>query len=272
MPIAAAIQMSSTPDWQSNRNSAAKLIQQAANSGAKLAVLPEMFPIMDSEPSEMLKLREVFGNGPIQDFMAEEAAKNNIWLVGGTIPIAVNNSPRVYSTCFIYNNLGKQVAHYNKIHLFDVIVQKGESYKESQNINPGNDLTVVDTPIGKIGIAVCYDLRFPELFRKYCNLGVEIFVLPAAFTLKTGQAHWDILTRCRCIENLCYGIFAGQSGQHTANKTTYGHSMIVNPWGEVLNILESGEGIVISEIDLKKLEQVRRDFPSTSHQKLFSTQ
>lgn len=266
----AAIQMTSSHDIMQNLLTAERLIQQAVDKGAKLIVLPEMFAIMGLDHTDKVKYRETLGQGRIQDFLHTQAAKHKIFLVGGTIPICVSDDDdKVYASCLLLNDEGDCIAHYKKIHLFDVNMrQHNEKYNESQTTLPGNNVVVIDTPFGKLGMAVCYDIRFPELFRMMHQHGVEVIVFPAAFTLTTGLAHWDILVRARAIENQVYIIAAAQTGAHSNNRKTYGHSMIVSPWGNVEATLQNGEGVVIADIDLNRLHQLRGDFPTLKHRKL----
>lgn len=265
----AALQMSSRADVKKNLESAAELIKKAADAGAKLAVLPEMFAIINATDEQKLKAKEKFGSGPIQDFLAEQALKNNIWLVGGTIPIASENCEKYRAACLVHNNQGERVARYDKIHLFDAEVKPGvEVYQESRDTEPGDTITVIETPLGKLGVAICYDIRFPELFRLMQKQGIEIIAIPAAFVVKTGQAHWETLMRARAIENFCYVIGAGQTGIHDNGRSTYGHSMIVHPWGNVMACLPETVGIVTADIKLQELEKIRTDFPTQKHRRL----
>ncbi len=272
MTIASAIQMTSTPDVHQNLAIAANLLSEAAQAGSKLAVLPEMFPIMGADEMAKIKIKEGYGEGLIQNFLSAQAIKNNLWIVGGTIPIAIEDEHRIRAASIVFNEKGKAVARYDKIHLFDVCITKGiEEYKESRTVEPGNHITVVDSPVGKLGLSVCYDIRFPELFRNYLNAGVQVFVVPTAFTVKTGEAHWEVLARARSIENLCYGIYACQTGAHSAQKTTYGHSMIVDPWGKIITELATNSGIISADIDLGLIETLRKKFPSPDHQRIFAS-
>lgn len=265
----AAVQMASGPNVSYNLIEAGRLIALAAQNGAELVVLPENFAIMGMSPADTVKIRETAGKGPIQDFLAEQAAKHGLWLVGGTVPIAGDDAKRARATCLLYNDRGMRVARYDKIHLFDVhIEQTGETYDESASIEPGREVIVVDTPFGRLGLAICYDLRFPELFRNMLDLGVEIIVLPAAFTAITGKAHWESLARARAIENLSYVIASAQGGYHLNGRETYGHSMVVDPWGVVLDRLPSGSGFAIGEIDHNYLAATRRSFPAIAHRKI----
>jgi nitrilase len=265
----AAIQMASGPNVGANLIETRRLINSAVRAGAKLVVLPENFAIMGMKESDKVAIREQDGNGPIQDFLVEQAQKNNVWLVGGTVPLVAQAPGKVRAACMVYDNTGKRVARYDKAHLFDVrIVETGEQYVESETIEAGEDIVVVDTPFAKLGIAVCYDLRFPELFRNMLEHQVDVIVIPSAFTAITGSAHWEVLVRARAIENLCYVVAADQGGYHVNGRESYGDSMIVDPWGHVLDRLSSGSGFVLGEIDLNYLRNIRKNFPALEHRKL----
>ena len=266
MTLIAAVQMAAGPQVQANLMEAGRLIKEAADRGAKMVVLPETFAIMGVTEAERVKVAEVFGNGPIQAFLSQQAKKYGVWLVGGTLPLRSEDEARVYAASLMYNAKGEVVARYNKIHLFDVMLSENqEVYTESDTTMPGNKPVVVDTPFGKVGMAVCYDLRFPELFRHLSEQGAQIFVIPSAFTDVTGKAHWEVLLRARAIENLCYVVAPGQGGYHVNGRTTYGHSMMVDYWGRVRDVREKGAGVVLAEIDLDALEQTRKTFPVLSH-------
>jgi deaminated glutathione amidase len=261
--------MASGPNVNANLLEAGRLIKKAVEAGAKLVVLPENFAIMGMNEADKVDIREEDGKGPIQEFLAEQSARHGIWLVGGTIPLAATDADHVYAACLLYDDKGKRVARYDKIHLFDVrITESGERYNESATIEPGDSIVVVDTPFGKLGLAVCYDLRFPGLFRRMIEEGVEIFAMPSAFTAITGRAHWDALVRARAIENMCFMIAPAQGGYHANGRETYGHSMIVDPWGVVLDTLPRGSGVVVADIDLGRLHDLRRTFPVLEHRKL----
>jgi nitrilase len=232
-------------------------------------VLPENFAIMGLSEADKVAIAEVPGEGPIQQFLSQQASKHGIWIVGGTIPIESGSMGKVYSSSLLYNSQGEMISRYDKIHLFDVVLEdSSESYNESETIEPGDDVVVVDTPFGKLGMAVCYDLRFPELFRAMADVGMEICVLPSSFTSITGRAHWESLLRARAIENLCYIIAPDQGGYHKNGRETYGDSMIIDPWGVVLNRLPHGTGVVVSDIDLEKLRKTRKNFPALQHKRL----
>lgn len=270
--IIAAIQMCSTGDVSENLKTAEKFIKEAAKNRANIVVLPEMFAIIGSSPNDKVLEKEKFGDGKIQRFLSEQAKQNKIWIVGGTIPIQSTNPNKVRAASLVYNDLGHCVARYDKIHLFDVTLSENEVYKESDTTEAGDDIIVVDTPFGKLGLAVCYDLRFPELFRRLLNKGAEIIALPSAFTVTTGKAHWEILTRSRAIENFCYIIGACQGGTHSDGKKTYGHSIIVEPWGSVAASKEDIEsGIIYAAINLDKVHLARKFIPGQNHQRIFKT-
>ncbi len=266
----ACVQMTSTNEVKDNLSMAKQLISQAVSEGAGLVVLPEMFAMMGLDQTDKVKHREMLGSGLIQDFLHEQAATQRIWIVGGTIPIAIpDNDKKVHATCLVFNDQGAVVARYDKIHLFDVHLRASqESYLESQCIEPGGNIVVVPTPFGRLGLAVCYDVRFPELFRRLSAQEVDFIALPSAFTDTTGAAHWDVLVRARAIENLVYVVAACQTGLHPGGRKTYGHSMIVNPWGEVKASLPREVGVIVADIDLDYIQQIRRDFPVLSHQRI----
>jgi nitrilase len=261
--------MASGPNVKANLEEAEKLIKTAVQQDAELVVLPENFAIMGLSEVDKVTVAEPFGEGPIQQFLSQQASKLGVWIVGGTVPIESSVTGKVYSACLLYNDSGEVVARYDKIHLFDVVLEDNdESYNESETIESGDDVVVVDTPFGKLGLAVCYDLRFPELFRAMADVGMDICVLPSAFTSLTGKAHWESLLRARAIENLCYVVAPDQGGYHMNGRETHGDSMIVDPWGVVLNRLPHGTGVVVSDIDLEKLRRTRKNFPALQHKRL----
>ncbi|VAW89117.1 FIG003879: Uncharacterized subgroup of the nitrilase superfamily [hydrothermal vent metagenome] len=270
MSRVAAIQMASGPNVGANLIEVKRLITQAVDTGAELIVLPENFAIMGLTEADKVGLREKEGEGPIQAFLSQQAKDNGVWIVGGTIPLESDDENKVRAACLLFDAAGKQVARYDKVHLFDVMLEENkESYIESETIEAGDSCIVVDTPFGRLGIAICYDLRFPELFRALLDQGVDIIAVPSAFTAITGRAHWETLVRARAIENLSYVIAAAQGGYHVNGRETYGDSMIVDPWGGVLDRLPSGSGVVSAEIDPTRLAQTRQNFPSISHRKIF---
>jgi len=265
----AAIQMASGPNTGANLLEAERLIAEAANSGARLVVLPENFAFMGKLDKDLLTLREEPGSGPLQDFLCQVARRYGVWVVGGTIPLNGSDAAKLRAGCLVYDDQGRQVARYDKIHLFDVhLVQVDERYTESATIEAGDQVQVVDTPFGRMGVAVCYDLRFPEQFRNMLDQGMEFVVVPAAFTAVTGKAHWEILVRARAIENLCYVVAAAQGGYHVSGRETHGHSMIVDPWGSVLAEASRGSAVVCEQIKRQCLDTIRRTFPSIYHRRL----
>jgi len=266
--VCAAVQMASSPNVSANLIEAGRLIEKAAAQGASLVVLPENFALMGKAETDKLELAEAEGSGPIQEFLARTAERHKLWLVGGTMPIRASKG-KVHASSLVFNDRGEQVGRYDKIHLFDVNVPgTEEQYRESHTIEPGEQVLVLDTPFGRLGVAVCYDLRFPELFRQMLDMRMDIFAVPSAFTAQTGAAHWEILVRARAVENLCYAIASDQGGFHVNGRETYGHSMIVDPWGKVMASLPSGSGIVSAEIDLERLEKVRVAFPALEHRRM----
>lgn len=268
MSKVAAIQMASGPNVKANLAEAEKLIKIAVQQEAELVVLPENFAIMGMAEMDKVKIAEDFGSGLLQDFLKNQAIKHNIWLVGGTIPIRSDEEGKAYASCLLMNPQGEQVARYDKIHLFDVTIEaSNESYTESETVSAGKDVVVVDTPFGRLGLAVCYDLRFPELFRAMVEQKMEICALPSAFTSLTGRVHWESLLRSRAIENLTFMIAADQGGYHVGGRETHGDSMIVDPWGQVLNRLPHGTGVVVADIDIAKLEHTRKMFPALEHKR-----
>ncbi len=258
----AAVQMASGPNVAGNLSEARRLIEKAVDQGARLVVLPEFFPIMGMSDTDKVAVRELPGNGPIQTFLSETARKNKIWLVGGSIPLVAGSPDKVLNACLVFDENGEQVARYDKIHLFNLVLGN-EQYHEARTIESGNQVVVVDSPFGRIGLAVCYDLRFPELFRAMKN--VDIIVLPAAFTETTGKMHWEVLVRARAIENLSYVIAAAQGGYHVSGRETHGHSMIVDPWGRVLDQLARGSGVVVAEVNPAYQASLRASLPALSH-------
>jgi len=261
----AAIQMASGPKVAGNLNEARRLIENAVQQGAKLVVLPEFFAIMGMSEADKFIVREQPNNGPIQSFLSETARKHKIWIVGGSIPMSADALNKVRNSCLVYNELGEQVARYDKIHLFNLDLGN-EHYHEADTIEAGNQVVVVDSPFGRIGLSICYDLRFPELFRAMKD--ADIIVLPSAFTATTGKVHWEALVRARAIENLSYLIAAAQGGYHVNGRETHGHSMIVDPWGRVLDELPRGSGVVMAEINRSYQASLRSSLPALSHRTL----
>lgn len=262
----AALQMISTPEVAPNLATAARLIAAAADQGAQLAVLPEYFPIIGGSDADRLAVRETPGHGPIQDFLAAQAQRHGLWLIGGSIPLWADDPAKLRNSCLVFDPAGRQVARYDKIHLFG-FTRGAEHYDEAATIEAGApDPVAFDTPFGRLGLGICYDLRFPELFRALAPL--DLIVLPAAFTDTTGQAHWEILLRARAIENQCYLLASAQGGLHPTGRMTHGNSLIVDPWGEVLARIDKGEGIIVADIDPARIADVRACLPALKHRRL----
>lgn len=271
----AALQMVSGRDLETNCKQARSLLEQAAREGARMAVLPENFALFYTRQMRAQGERESGANPPIREFLAQEARRLGLWLVGGSAPMATrpDGSPieegRVRATCWLVNDRGETTARYDKIHLFDAEVGDDQGrYRESDTFEPGEDIVVADTPAGKLGMAICYDLRFPEMFRSLAARGAQWVTLPSAFTWKTGQAHWEVLLRARAIENQLWCCGVNQGGQHDPKRRTWGHSMFVDPWGTVTAELGEGQGILLGEIDLAYQAQLRERMPVLHHRRL----
>jgi nitrilase len=267
----AALQMNSGPELATNLELAGGLLAEAAADGCKLAVLPENFALMPERGRDKAQYAEQPGNGPIHEFLAATAAQHGLCIVAGSMPLVspeIRNE-RVYGACPVYDARGKMLALYRKIHLFDVdLVEKGESYRESHSMYPGDEPVAVDTPAGRVGLTICYDLRFPELYRRLVDDGATIFTVPAAFTATTGAAHWHTLLRARAIENLAYVIAPGQYGRHPDDRSTYGHSLICDPWGRILAEQAEGNCVVAADIDPALPAKLRSEFPALSNRRL----
>lgn len=265
----AALQMNSGDDVEANLAAAAEQLHSAADRGAGIAVLPENFAFMSADEDARSAIAEADGEGPIQDFLAAQARALGLWIVGGTIPIRSTEPGRSYAACGVWDDHGQRVGRYDKVHLFDVQVPgSSEAYRESTRTMPGEGLLTVETPFGRLGVAICYDLRFPELFRALLAEDVRILALPSAFTTRTGAAHWHILLRARAIENLAYVIAAAQGGEHPGGRRTYGHSLIVGPWGEVLAEAGTRPEVLTASMDVTYLEHLRQGFPVLQHRRL----
>lgn len=261
----AAIQMVSTPQVAENCTTLRRLVAEAALQGAQLVLLPEYWPIMGWQESDKVTIAESLGDGPIQSFMAALAKEHNIYLIGGTMPLISPEAGKVLNATLVYGPDGQCISHYDKIHLFS-FTKGDESYDEARTISYGKDVATFDAPCGKVGLSVCYDLRFPELYRAMgtCSL----IVMPAAFTYTTGKAHWEILLRARAIENQCYVLAAAQGGVHPNGRRTWGHSMLIDPWGEIKAVLAEGEGVIGGAIDPQFMQGVRESLPALRHRKL----
>ena len=265
----AAIQMSSGADVTRNLELARQLLADASAQGCKLAVLPENFALMPERGRDKSAHAEQPGEGPIQAFLGDTARELGLWIIGGSIPIVSPEAERVYGACLAVDDRGITQALYRKIHLFDVdLPDREESYRESHSMYPGDEPVTVETPIGVIGVTICYDLRFPELFRSLVDAGASVFTVPAAFTAVTGEAHWHTLLRARAIENLAYVIAPGQWGTHPDNRATYGHSLIVDPWGRVIAEQAEGDFALVAEIDPDKTGKLRGSFPALANRRL----
>ena len=261
--------MVSTPERERNLEQAGRLIAQAAAEGAGLVLLPEYFCFMGYKDADKLAVRESAGDGPIQRFLADSARKHGVWVIGGTLPLAVTDpapdANRVLNTTLVFDPSGEQRARYDKIHLFNF--EKGaESFDEARTIRPGADVRTFDAPFGRVGLSVCYDLRFPELYRRMGDCA--LIVVPSAFTYTTGRAHWEMLLRARAVENQCYVLAAAQGGTHENGRRTWGHSMLIDPWGEIVAVLDEGPGVVAGEIDPARIDEVRRSLPAWRHRVL----
>lgn len=258
----AAVQMASGPHVAGNLQEAARLLELAAATGARIIALPEYFAIMGMKDTDKVAAREKDGDGPIQAFLAEQARKHRVWIVGGSVPLESSVSDKVRNSCLVYNQEGECVARYDKIHLFGFELGN-ERYSEERTIEPGDRVVTVDSPYGRLGISVCYDLRFPELYRAMGD--VDLIFVPSAFTETTGKAHWDTLVRARAIENLAYVVAPAQGGYHVNGRETHGHTMIVDPWGVVLDRLPRGSGVVVAGVNPTYQAKVRRSLPALTH-------
>lgn len=261
----AAIQMVSGPEVGENLKSAGELLGEAAGRGAQFAVLPEFFPIMGLRETDKVEVRETPGSGPIQDFLSSTARRLGMWIVGGSVPLAANAPHKVRNSCLAYDAAGALAARYDKIHLFG-FDNGAERYVESNTIEPGERVVTVDSPFGRIGLSVCYDLRFPELYRAMGE--VDVILVPSAFTATTGKAHWETLIRARAVENLAYVLAPAQGGRHASGRMTHGDTMIVDPWGEVVDRVVSGPGIAIANVEHARIAQVRAALPALTHRTL----
>ena len=266
MAKAAVIQLVSQDVIEHNLTRVNYLLSQMSQDDVvSLVVLPENVAFMGANDQDKLKFAETFGAGPIQESLATMAKKYHCWIVAGTIPIRGGSPHHIRAASLVFDDNGECVARYDKIHLFNVRVSEEERHEESATIEPGHEVVVVDTPVGRLGLSVCYDLRFPELYRQLVKKGAELFAIPAAFTATTGLAHWEVLLRARAIENLCYVLAPNQAGIHPRGRHTYGNSMIIEPWGNILGRLDQGEGFLTADIDLHRLQDQRRHFPCNDH-------
>ncbi len=261
----AAVQMVSGADIRQNLLDAERLVAEAAARGARLVALPEYFPLISADETAKVRAREHDGAGPLQDFLGETARRHQVWLIGGSIPLAAAAPDKVRNSCLVFDDGGRRVARYDKIHLFGF--RRGtEQYDESRSIEAGDAVVAFDSPFGRIGLSICYDLRFPELYRAMG--AVDLLVVPAAFTHTTGQAHWELLLRARAVENLCYVLAAAQGGTHSGGRRTWGDSMVVDPWGVVLDRLAQGAGVVVADLDPARSSELRQNLPALQHRRL----
>ena len=265
----AAIQMTSSHVVTDNLTAAGELLREAKDLGCDIACLPENFSFIGLRDADKLQVAEADGVGAVQSFLSDTARKLRMWILGGTIVIRGDSDRRVANASLLIDDHGKRVARYDKIHLFDVTIPgRDEQYRESTHVTPGRETVIADTPVGKLGLSVCYDMRFPELYRDLVSRGAEWLAMPAAFTVPTGRAHWETLLRARAIENLCYVVAPAQAGTHTSGRETYGDSLIVDYWGQVLSRLAKGNGVITAEIDLAKEAETRARFPALDNRQL----
>ncbi|MGD9388426.1 MAG: carbon-nitrogen hydrolase family protein [Gammaproteobacteria bacterium] len=264
----AVIQMTSGQDRTANLAAAGELLAAAAQQDARLAVLPENFAFLGRSETERVTVAEQPGDGPAQAFLAQQAHELGLWIVGGTLPLQEPGEPRPRAACLLYDQQGMLAARYDKIHLFDVgVPDSDETYRESAGTMPGMGAVVAESPLGRLGLAVCYDVRFPELFRSMSEAGLAAVALPSAFTAPTGRAHWELLVRSRAVDNLACVLAAAQWGEHPGGRRTWGDSMIVNHWGEVLARRREGVGVVVADLDLEAQREARRRFPVLNHRR-----
>ncbi|OQA30377.1 MAG: 2-oxoglutaramate amidase [Betaproteobacteria bacterium ADurb.Bin341] len=261
----AGLQMVSSPRPQENLQTAGRLVETAVAAGAELLLLPEYFPVIGASDAERLKMREPFGDGPLQDWLAATAKRHGVWLVAGSIPLAASVPDKIRNSCLVFDPAGACVGRYDKMHLFR-FDHGSEHHDEAAQIEAGEQPVALDLPFGRVGLSICYDLRFPELYRALAP--VDLILVPAAFTDTTGQAHWEILLRARAIENQCYVLAVGQGGEHEGGRVTHGNSMVIDPWGLVLDRMDKGVGMVLAEIDAERLQQVRDLLPALQHRRL----
>ncbi|MGI9317132.1 MAG: carbon-nitrogen hydrolase family protein [bacterium] len=266
----AVAQFCSNDSIPDNLDLASELIGQASAEGAEAVFLPECFGLMQTSRQQLYDSAEQAGKGPIQEVISYAAKQHEITVFAGTLPIRSEDPKRVFNSSIVYGTCGEELARYDKIHLFDVQLGNGEQYFESDYTMPGAETVIVECSLGKVGLSVCYDLRFPELYRILVNKGAQILVVPSAFSSTTGPAHWHTLLRARAIENFCYVVASAQEGTHPSGRKTYGHTLVVDPWGRVIAEKQSGTGLLMAEIDLKRVEQARKEIPSLEHRKPIS--
>ncbi|MGJ0523579.1 carbon-nitrogen hydrolase family protein [Burkholderia gladioli] len=261
----AALQMVSTPDVVRNLDEAGRLIAEAAAGGAQLVLLPEYFCFMGRRDTDKLAIAEPYQDGPIQRFLGDAARHHGVWVIGGTLPLAAPEPSRVLNATLVFDPEGREAARYDKIHLFNF--EKGEeSFDEARTIRPGETVQAFEAPFGRVGLSVCYDLRFPELYRRLGDCA--LMVVPSAFTYTTGRAHWETLLRARAVENQCYVLAAAQGGTHENGRRTWGHSMLIDPWGEIVAVRDEGPGVVAGALDPARIAEVRQSLPAWRHRVL----
>jgi nitrilase len=261
----AAVQMVSGPEVAPNLEAAGRLVAAAAAAGARLVALPENFYIIGRHEADKVKAKEREGTGPIQDFLKRVSVENKVWVLAGTVPMETGDPDRIRSACLLYDERGSRVARYDKMHVFRY-ESGAESYDEARTVESGEAPVAVDSPFGRLALSVCYDVRFPEFYRRLAPF--DVMFVPSAFTVPTGAAHWETLLRARAIENLAYVVAPAQGGRHASGRLTYGHTMIVDPWGEVLAEQAEGEGLVLAEIDPARIKKVRGELPALVNRKL----
>jgi nitrilase len=261
----AAVQTVSGNEVAENLRSIEPLVADAVRQGAQLVLLPEYFGILGARATDKVAVREAEGHGQQQDFLERMAREHAVWMIGGTVPLATADAARVRSALLVYAPGGGRVARYDKMHLF-AFNQGAEHYDEGKTIEAGTQPVSFDAPCGRVALSVCYDLRFPELYRSFDDLA--LIVVPSSFTAVTGAAHWHILLKARAIENQCYVLAAAQGGLHANGRRTYGHSVLIDPWGVVLAERDEGPGVIVGDIDPERIELVRRELPALSHRRL----
>jgi predicted amidohydrolase len=261
----AAVQMVSTHKVEENLAAAGDLVAQAAAQGAAVVTLPEYFCIMGMNERDKLAVKERDGDGPIQSFLSATAARHGVWLVGGSVPLATARADKVRNSCLVYDPQGRRVARYDKMHLFGLELGT-ERFDEANTIEPGEHPVAIDTPFGRLALSVCYDLRFPELYRSLAP--VDLILVPSAFTATTGNAHWETLLRARAIENLAWVVAPAQGGTHASGRRTHGHSMVVDPWGTVRGCLAEGPGVVVAAVDPALQARLRASLPALEHRRI----
>ncbi len=264
----AAIQMISGPDVQANLDQAAPLLEEAARQGARLVLLPECFAVFGNPDLASIGAAEYAGNGPIRAFLKAKARELGLWIIAGSIPLPREAGGKPMATCLVYDESGAEVARYDKLHLFDVdVADQTRSYRESKDYGYGGEVVCIDTPVGRVGLSICYDVRFAELYLALRRAGAELIVVPAAFTAVTGRAHWDVLLRARAIETQCYILAANQGGLHPGGRETFGHSCVIDPWGETQTSLTEGKGIICHALDHQHLQTIRARMPVEGHRR-----